>query len=413
MEMKMNQDLMESIKQFVLEGIELGKPVLAVPNEFWKSLAATGTEIWLDTGDIDEASALWCKEMTALTTNNTLLNKEIQKGIYDDLIVKANDLLSGLDMQERIIEIAFILNARHGLKLVETFGGKVSVELHTDMAHDIERSVWYAERFYDICPSHFIIKIPLTPSGYIATRRIREKGIPVNFTLNFSARQNLIAALFSKPSYVNIFLGRQNAFVQNNGLGDGLMVGEKSTMASQRVVTEYSKNNPEPTLQIAASMRDASQVASLAGVDVFTIPTAVTRDAMQQLQDSFRNNKDKDYAVHMNIDIDLGRVHIEKLWNYSETEHNFAHSLDDQPPVSAEEFVARAHEAGLVDMFPKFSADDLKQIAADGKIPVYKHWEDRIASGQVAIDTLLNAAGLASFSEDQSALDARIKGLIM
>jgi transaldolase len=410
--MKMNQDLTESIKQFVLEGIDFEKSVHANPNDFWRSLADTGTEIWLDTGDIDEASALWCNEMTALTTNNTLLNKEIQKGIYDDLIVKANDLLTGLNMKERIIEIAFILNARHGLKLVETFGGKVSVELHTDMAHDMERSVWYAERFYDICPSHFIIKIPLTPSGYIATRRIREKGIPVNFTLNFSARQNLIATLFSKPSYVNIFLGRQNTFVQNNGLGDGLMVGEKSTMASQRVVTEYSKNNNETTLQIAASIRDASQVASLAGVNVFTIPTAVAKDAMQQLQISFGNNKDKDYAVHMNRDIDLRRVQIEKLWNYTETEHNFAHSLDNQPPVSAQEFMARAHEAGLADMFPEFSADDLKQIAADGKIPVLKHWKDRIASGQIAIDTLLNAAGLASFSEDQNALDARIKRLI-
>ncbi len=408
----MNQETIQSVKSFILKGIDLGRTNKAPSNPFWAALSASATEIWLDTGDIDEASALWCKEMTALTTNNTLLNKEIQKGIYDDLIVKSNDLLSGLDVQERIIEIAFILNARHGLKLVETFGGKVSVELHTDMAHDIERSVWYAERFYDICPSHFIIKIPLTPSGYIATRRIREKGIPVNFTLNFSARQNLIAALFSKPSYVNIFLGRQNAFVQNNDLGDGLMVGEKSTMASQRVVTEYSKNNPEPTLQIAASMRDASQVASLAGVDVFTIPTAVARGAMQQLTASFRNNKDKDYAVHMRTGIDLGRVQIEKLWNYTETEHNFAHSLDDQPPVSAQEFVARAHKAGLADMFPEFSSEDLKQISADGKIPVYKHWEDRIASGQVAIDTLLNAAGLASFSEDQSALDTRIKGLI-
>jgi transaldolase len=63
-------------------------------------------------------------------------------------------------------------------------------------------------------------------------------------------------------------------------------------------------------------------------------------------------------------------------------------------------------------MFPGFSTDDLKQIAADGEIPVFKHWEGRVANGQIAIDTLLNAAGLATFSEDQSALDARIKRLI-
>lgn len=408
----MNKELIESIKSFVLDGIDLGDPVKAGQNAIWKSLAATGTEIWLDTGDMDEASSLWSKEMTALTTNNTLLNKEIQKGIYDGLIVEANQLLAELDLRERVVEIAFILNARHALKLVEKFGGKVSVELHTDMAHDIEKSVWYAERFYAICPSNFIIKIPLTPSGYIATRLIREKGIPVNFTLNFSARHNLIAALFSKPSYVNIFLGRQNAFVEDNGLGDGKMVGEKSTLASQRVVTEYSKNNPEPTFQIAASIRDASQIASLAGVNVFTIPTAVAKAVISGQESSFRNNKDKDYAIHMKPDIDLKRVHIEKLWNYTETEHNFAHDLDNNPPANAAEFISRAHAAGLEDLFPAFSDADYKMIASDGKIPVYKHWEDRIVSGSVSVDALLNAAGLASFSQDQSALDARIEGII-
>jgi len=408
----MDQQLIQTIKAFVKEDINLNNSLKAKKSSFWESLTHSGTEIWLDTGDMDEASALWCAEMTALTTNNTLLNKEIQKGIYDNLIVEANQLLKDLDINERIIEIAFILNARHGLKLVEKFGGKVSVELHTNMANDIERSVKYAERFYEICPSNFIIKIPLTPSGYIATRKIREKKIPVNFTLNFSARQNLIAAVFSKPSYVNVFLGRQNAFVENNGLGDGKMIGEKSTLASQRVVTEYSKNNPEPTKQIAASMRDALQVESLAGVDVFTIPTSVAGKALSLLKPLFRNNKDKDYAVHFNDNIDLKSLNIEKLWNYTEAEHHFAHNLDNNPPTNTDEFIIRAHNAGLADLFPIFSEEDKKQIAKDGKIPVYNNWKRRIADGSVSVDALLNAAGLASFTEDQKALDNRIKNLI-
>ena len=190
------------------------------------------------------------------------------------------------------------------------------------------------------------------------------------------------------------------------------MVGEKSTLASQRVVTEYSKNNPEPTYQIAASIRDASQIASLAGVDVFTIPTAVAKSVVSNQKSSFINNKDKDYAIHMKQDIDLKRVHIEKLWNYTESEHNFAHDLDANPPANSTEFTRRARAAGLEDLFPMFSDADYKMIAADGKIPVYKHWEDRIANGTVSVDALLNAAGLASFTQDQSALDARIEGLI-
>ncbi len=408
----MDKKQIELIAGFIKDGIKTGMPQKPASNPFWNELRKTGTEIWLDTGDMDEASSLWCAEMTALTTNNTLLNKEIQKGIYDQLIVDANHLLSDMDADQRIIEIAFILNAKHGLKLVERFGGKVSVELHTDMANDIDRSVWYAERFYDICPTHFIIKIPLTPAGYIACRKIREKGIPVNFTLNFSARHNLIAAIFSKPSYVNVFLGRQNAYVENNGLGDGRMVGEKSTLASQRVVTEYSKQNPEPTKQIAASMRDASQVGSLAGVDVFTIPTAVAKKAVSEMAPVFTSNRDKDYAIHLNGDNAVGGLGIEKLWQYSETEHNFAHSIDNDPPATAEEFMSRALDAGITDLFPVFSEDDKKQIASDGKIPVHKNWSKRIAAKIVSVDALLNAAGLASFSEDQEALDNRIRKLI-
>jgi transaldolase len=51
------------------------------------------TRLWLDTGDIDEAKKLWCSEFEALTTNNTLLNKEIQKGIYDGLVHEVTDVI--------------------------------------------------------------------------------------------------------------------------------------------------------------------------------------------------------------------------------------------------------------------------------------------------------------------------------
>ena len=40
----------------------------------WAAAARTGTALWLDTGDIDAAKALWTREFQALTTNNTLLN---------------------------------------------------------------------------------------------------------------------------------------------------------------------------------------------------------------------------------------------------------------------------------------------------------------------------------------------------
>ena len=47
----------------------------------WAAVRKTGTALWLDTGDIDAARELWVREFDALTTNNTLLNKEVQKGL--------------------------------------------------------------------------------------------------------------------------------------------------------------------------------------------------------------------------------------------------------------------------------------------------------------------------------------------
>jgi transaldolase len=90
--------------------------------------------------------------MTALTTNNTLLNNEIQKGIYDSFVPRALELVSHLPVGEQVKEIAFILNARHGLRLAKKFGGMVSVELHTDTAHDIDAIVSYGLRYRELCP---------------------------------------------------------------------------------------------------------------------------------------------------------------------------------------------------------------------------------------------------------------------
>src|SRR5690606_26990282 len=160
--------------------------------------------LWLDTGDIDEAKKLLTAEFEALTTNNTLLNKEIQKGQYDEFVVTAanalREIAPGISDEELMLEIGFVLNAHHGLRLVEQFDAKVSVELHTDLSHDVEASVRYGLRYFAICPERFIVKVPLTPAGYLAARKLRQAEVPINFTLGFSARHNHLAALLTQPN---------------------------------------------------------------------------------------------------------------------------------------------------------------------------------------------------------------------
>ncbi len=402
-----------NIKKLALEGIDLSRGrIVSRKDPFWQKLRAVGTELWLDTGDIDEASKAWSDEMTALTTNNTLLNKEVQKGIYDSFIKEANGALGDMPLSERIVEIAFILNARHGLRIAQKFGSKVSVELHTDLADDVDGIVRYGKRFFEICPDHFIIKVPLTASGLLGARRLREAGIPINFTLEFSARQNALVTLVAKPNYVNVFLGRLNAYVADNKLGSGELVGEKVTIASQLAVRKLSAGRAEPTRQIAASLRGADQLETLAGVDVYTMPTKVAEEGHATLSGNFRSRLAENYPVSLGAGVKEADVRLEKVWEVSEQVVELGRSLDREPPSDGPALAARARQAGLGDMFPELSSDERAHIASDGKIPRHDRWAERVKRGELAVDTLLNLAGLASFTEDQAKLDGRIRSLI-
>src|SRR6266853_6702236 len=105
------------VYEFVREGFahKFGKPAGTAKEDLeWRKVRGAGTRLWLDTGDIDEAAKLWNSSFDALTTNNTLLNKEIQKGIYDDLVAKAArvilDAAPKTSPSDLILEIVFILN---------------------------------------------------------------------------------------------------------------------------------------------------------------------------------------------------------------------------------------------------------------------------------------------------------------
>lgn len=402
-------DLSTRISDFVWKNLS-EKHVSGKSDPFWESLAKTGTELWLDTGDVEEAEANWSSEMAALTTNNSLLNNEIQKGIYDVFISEAKSVVRDLPQEERVKEIAFILNARHALRLASKFGGYVSVELHTDTAHDIKAILNYGRRFHDICPEQFIVKVPYTAEGIIGARLLKDSGIKVNFTLGFSARENVLVTRVSRPDYVNVFLGRIGAFLIDNKLGDGSGAGEKAVIASQNWVTGLSADNPWQTKQIAASLRNFQQLELLAGVDVFTMPPKVAAAGHKEIKGKFTSR------THENYDVSLfdsaAEAHIEKFWEVDSKVLKLSERLAAKLPATGIELIHIAHEEGCEDMFPSLSKEEKASIASDGKIPVYSRWANKIKEGKIAPDTLLTLAGLASFTSDQEKLDQRIRGII-
>lgn len=402
-------DLNTRISDFVWANLN-EKHVNGKHDPFWQALRDTGTELWLDTGDIEEAEAIWSGEMSALTTNNTLLNNEIQKGIYDVFISEARHIVHELPLESRVREIAFMLNARHGLRLASKFGGYVSVELHTDTAHDIRAIEYFGKRYHEISPDHFIIKVPFTAEGLIGARKLREAGVRINFTLGFSARQNVLVTRAARPDFVNVFLGRIGAFMMDNKLGDGSGAGERAVIATQNWVTAFSAQNEWPTSLIAASLRHHNQLEMLAGTNVFTMPPKVASAGRNSLSGKFESRTHENYEV--SIYPSASESGVEKFWEVDDKVLGFAEKLYQKLPSTGQEIVRIAHNEGCGDMFPHLSREEAAVIASDGKIPVFSRWKERLKEGTIAPDTLLTLAGLASFTRDQAMLDQRILGII-
>jgi len=375
----------------------------------------TGTELWVDTGDLEKAQSIWKSEFTALTTNNTLANQVVQTGVMDEVIhqtiSRLNEVASGLTEEERVTEVGFVINCHIALRLVRAFKTKVSIELHPSMSRNIGRTLDYARRYYRVCPEYFIIKIPLTPEGYLSVRTLRKEGMPINFTLGFSARQNYLAARLSNPDFVNVFLGRLNQVVSENSVGGGDLVGEKVTLATQEALLRARKQYPEVgTRLIGASIRSGEQVAFLAGLDVMTIPPAAMEEflKMKHPVGSMSNNIGKD----INPGIDFSHPHglrFHKLWEVPDAFVQFVNDLlasTNLDSMSGGEMESFCREQ-KVDLFYPFSPAQLKKILDLGKIPRLDEW-----SHEVALDDLMTQSALQSFSKDQAALDDRIRSFL-
>jgi transaldolase len=348
-----------------------------------------------------------------LTTNNSLLNKEVQKGTYDDVIPRAARMLQDLDPDQRLVELAFILNAIHGLKLVEQFGAFVSVEEHTDLAHDYKASVETARRFWKICPERFNIKLPHTPAGILATRTLINEGIRVNHTLGFSARQNYMTARIARPTYVNVFLGRLNSFVADNDLGDGAYIGERTTLASQRAIRELRHQLHLSTRQIGASYREGQQVIDLAGIDVMTMPPKVAKQFLELTgggSAEMSNRTEEDYKPPLNDGVEIHEVGLDTLWDVEPTVVEACDALDkeDLDTFSPDDLVDFLADHGVKDLLVRWSDDQVATSAREGKIPSLDNWSDSLSEGEIGLDALMNLAGLNAFRADQEAMDDRV-----
>ena len=187
-------------------------------------------KFFIDTANIDEikkASELGM--LDGVTTNPSLLAKE--SGNYID-ILKA---------------------------ICEIVDGPISAEV---TAVDADGIVAEAK---ELCKIHnnIAIKVPCIREGFIATKRLSEKGIMVNMTLCFSSLQALMAAK-AGAAFISPFVGR---------LDDVSQVG----MDLIEEIVQIYDNYDFTTEIIVASIRNPLHVveAAMMGADVSTIPYKV------------------------------------------------------------------------------------------------------------------------------------------
>ena len=409
-----DQKLDEVLNVLAYEKIVGGAPK-SESDPLLAKLKSLGSEIWIDTGELEKAQEIWKQEMTALTTNNTLANQVVQSGIMDqvieDTIRKIRDEGLEITKEELILEVGFVINCKIALRLVQAFKVKVSIELHPSVSKDIERTLHYGRRYFKVCPEFFIVKVPLTPEGYLAVRKLTQENIPINFTLGFSTRQNYLAARLSNPDFVNVFLGRLNQVVIDHEAGSGDQVGEKVTVSTQNALIEArEKYKDVQSKLIGASIRSGQQVAFLAGTDVLTIPPK----AIKEFQGS--GIATNEIRSHLNEEIVPGIKTSHRLakrfpclWEMSDQFISFVDVLMNEnrlDEMQGNELVnfCRKHD---INLFHDFTDTELMQIYDHGKIPCLDNWSESIA-----LDDLMTQSALQSFTRDQNALDDRIRSFL-
>jgi transaldolase len=114
-----------------------------------------------------------------------------------------------------------------------------------------------------------VVKVPMTPDGLTAGKRLMKDGIKINVTLVFSPAQAILAAEIG-AYIVSPFIGRIDDMA-----GDG--------MHALRQICEIYEVQGYETNVLAASLRHPMHVveAGLSGADIATMPYAVFKQLVK------------------------------------------------------------------------------------------------------------------------------------
>jgi transaldolase len=171
-------------------------------------LHEVGQSIWLDSidrrmlhdGELDRR--IRDDALTGMTSNPTIFQKALaSSNAYDEQIVAAEEqtptswelfeLLETTDVRDACDAFAGVYSTTRGAD------GYVSIEISPGVSNDAEAAVEEARRLWKtVDRPNVMVKVPGTPEGAVAVRRLIADGINVNITLLFAieAHERVIEA---------------------------------------------------------------------------------------------------------------------------------------------------------------------------------------------------------------------------
>ena len=173
-----------------------------------QALHDVGQSIWLDSidrrmlhdGELDRR--IRDDALTGMTSNPTIFQKALaSSNAYDDQITDAEEkdltswevfeLLETTDVRDACDKFASVFSATRG------GDGYVSIEVSPGVSNSADATVEEARRLWrTVDRPNVMVKVPGTPEGAIAVRRLIAEGINVNITLLFAieAHERVIEA---------------------------------------------------------------------------------------------------------------------------------------------------------------------------------------------------------------------------
>ena len=173
-----------------------------------QGLHDAGQSIWLDSidrrilhdGELDRR--IREDALTGMTSNPTIFQKALaSSNAYDDQIIEAEqkgpttwqlfELLETTDVRDACDHFAAVYSSTRG------GDGYVSIEVSPGVSHSADATIEEARRLWKtVDRPNVMVKVPGTPEGAVAVRRLIAEGINVNITLLFAiqAHERVIEA---------------------------------------------------------------------------------------------------------------------------------------------------------------------------------------------------------------------------